>query len=313
MGNVPLNLRINSGTGQRSGGPGYGSYANGFTNPFGTVWFNDVNGAMSIYATGTSSSTPTPTSTPTSTPTPTTIPIPAPPPAPTPTPTPSPSTNNLAPLPTAWTESLTGQLGIGDPNYGDRIIYPVTFQGYTCLQLNSYLGRGPYGGLCGSADGEIDPAGWTSVNVGDTVVYSCWVWTGATTVGDFGSQSGANIGLDVYSSGGRCCQISNVNGIGTEVFDGVWINHQPVYDYRQTYIPWGSNGWVHLSMTWTVKSSYYYDNFATASNVFGEGAPSYAPVAFVPWIVRASANTASGNNFEGAAVYVRDAELYVNP
>ena len=70
MGNVPLNLRVNGGTGQRSGGPGYGSYAKGFTNPFGTVWFNDVTGAMSIYATGTSSSTPTPTPTPTSTPTP---------------------------------------------------------------------------------------------------------------------------------------------------------------------------------------------------------------------------------------------------
>ena len=59
MGNVAVNLAIVAGTGQRTGGPGYGSFANGFTNPFGTVWFNDVTGAMSIYATGTSSSTPT--------------------------------------------------------------------------------------------------------------------------------------------------------------------------------------------------------------------------------------------------------------
>ncbi len=63
MGNVPVNIRLNGGTGQRTGGPGYGSFANGFTNPFGTVWFNDVtDGAMSIYATG--SGSPTPTSTP---------------------------------------------------------------------------------------------------------------------------------------------------------------------------------------------------------------------------------------------------------
>ena len=64
MGNVALNLAVVSGTGQRTGGPGYSSYANGFANPFGTVWFNDVTGAMSIYATGTST-TPTPTPTPT--------------------------------------------------------------------------------------------------------------------------------------------------------------------------------------------------------------------------------------------------------
>ncbi len=57
MGNVPVNLVIVSGTGQRTGGPGYGSYTKGFTNPFGTIWFNDPTGAMSIYATSTSSST----------------------------------------------------------------------------------------------------------------------------------------------------------------------------------------------------------------------------------------------------------------
>jgi hypothetical protein len=52
MGNVPVNLALVAGTGQRTGGPGYGSYSNGFANPFGTVWFNDFTGAMSIYASG---------------------------------------------------------------------------------------------------------------------------------------------------------------------------------------------------------------------------------------------------------------------
>src|SRR5665648_315814 len=33
MGNVPVNLALVTGTGQRTGGPGYGSYANGFANP----------------------------------------------------------------------------------------------------------------------------------------------------------------------------------------------------------------------------------------------------------------------------------------
>src|SRR5665647_451125 len=68
MGNVPVNIAIVAGTGQRTGGPGDGSYANGFANPFGIIWFNDLAGAMSIYATGTSSQTPTNTPTPTSNP-----------------------------------------------------------------------------------------------------------------------------------------------------------------------------------------------------------------------------------------------------
>ena len=41
MGNVPVNIVIVTGTGQRTGGPGYSSYTNGFANPFGTIWFND--------------------------------------------------------------------------------------------------------------------------------------------------------------------------------------------------------------------------------------------------------------------------------
>ena len=108
MGNVPLNLAIVAGTGQRSGGPGYGSFANGFTNPFGTVWFNDVTGAMSIYATGTSHQPqlqpqePTPTLTQHQHHT-----------APRQIPNYS-SSNNLAPLPDGWTESITVQQGIGD-------------------------------------------------------------------------------------------------------------------------------------------------------------------------------------------------------
>jgi len=84
MGNVPVNIVIVTGTGQRTGGPGYSSYTNGFANPFGTIWFNDYTGAMSIYATGTSTSTPTPTTTPTPVPTSTPISDPTPAPAQTP-------------------------------------------------------------------------------------------------------------------------------------------------------------------------------------------------------------------------------------
>jgi hypothetical protein len=104
MGNVPVNIVIVAGSGQRTGGPGDGSYSNGFDNPFGTVWFKDLTGAMSIYAISTSSTTPKLTPTPDPTPaTPAILPLarPVPTAAPTATPSPTPKpTATLTPTPT---------------------------------------------------------------------------------------------------------------------------------------------------------------------------------------------------------------------
>jgi hypothetical protein len=49
MGNVPVNIREVAGAGQRDHNAA-SSYANGFANPFGTIWGTDNTGAMSIYA-----------------------------------------------------------------------------------------------------------------------------------------------------------------------------------------------------------------------------------------------------------------------
>ncbi len=49
MGNVPVNVMVVSGTGQRDHNA-VSSYASGFANPFGNIWGTDDRGAMSIYA-----------------------------------------------------------------------------------------------------------------------------------------------------------------------------------------------------------------------------------------------------------------------
>jgi hypothetical protein len=49
MGNVAVNVMEVSGTGQRDHNA-VSSYANGFANPFGSIWGTDDRGAMSIYA-----------------------------------------------------------------------------------------------------------------------------------------------------------------------------------------------------------------------------------------------------------------------
>jgi hypothetical protein len=294
LGNIPLNIAIVSGTGQRSGGPGYGSFAKGFTNPFGTVWFNDVAGAMSIYATGTSLSTPT--SAPIPTPTPTTTPIPTSTPITTQTLSSPIAGPNLASMPNGWTESITVQRGIGDPTFGSKIIYPVTQGGQTCMKLLAYSTY-PYTGTYGICDREIDSA-YRSIHPGDTIVFSAWLWTEASSIGDQSSKQGIGIALDAYGSGGRINQINNKNGIGTPDYSN------GVFDYDMGYLPWGSGGWVHFSMTWTVPSTLQTDSASNYSNSAGY---TVVPCGIIPEICGGSASPGQ----ERAAAYIYGTELYI--
>lgn len=110
MGDVNMVMQLVTGVGQRTAGPGYGNFASGFTNPFGTVWFNDPIGSISIYAVSNSNSvpTPTPTAPPNPTPTPTNPPTPTPqPPTPTPSPSPTPSPTPIPQV--SLTMGLSGQ------------------------------------------------------------------------------------------------------------------------------------------------------------------------------------------------------------
>jgi hypothetical protein len=61
LGDVPLNIMEVSGSGVRDDGPGLGSYASGFSNPFGLIWTEHTDGAMSIYAAASTTASPTPT------------------------------------------------------------------------------------------------------------------------------------------------------------------------------------------------------------------------------------------------------------
>lgn len=159
MGNVPINLRETTGAGQRTGGPGYGSYAKGFTNPFGTVWFNDFTGAMSIYASATTSTTPTATQTPTTTPTPT--------------------QTNLAPINDGLWYSDNGWISLPGSN--------VHYDTQTTYQSNPTWRIDP-GDNLGADHSGIYLTG------GDHVVMKCWIkTTGTPAIGN-----GARLGISWF-------------------------------------------------------------------------------------------------------------------
>ncbi len=180
MGNVPVNIMENPGTGQRDHNA-VSSYTAGFANPFGMIWGTDSNGAMSIYAVDPSSSNPTPTSTP--------------------TPTARPhehlrraqlqhrqqlqhltSGNNLEPL----SAFMQGNNVPIMPNGGNYASYDpsVTYNGNPSIQDTGNNPNNP--------EGEVDGA-WIPVSPGDHIVISVWVKTSASTSTDL--QSGATLGF----------------------------------------------------------------------------------------------------------------------
>ena len=201
-------------------------------------------------------------------------------------------------MPEGWTYSATGQRGIGDTTFGSKIIYPVTQGGQTCLKVLAY-GAYPYTGAFGPGDREMNAA-WTSVKPGDKVVFSAWIWTDTSTIGDTDSSHGVEIGMDAYGSGSRINQINNRNGVGTPDYSN------GVFDYTYVVVPWGSNAWVHLSMTWTVPNTLQTDGPSNYGNSAGYSA---VPCAIIPWMGAGSSNP----GHEGAAMYVYGTELYINP
>jgi hypothetical protein len=227
MGNVPINFAIVAGTGQRIAGPGSGSYAKGFANPFGTIWFNDVTGAMSIYAAGTSTSIPTPTSTPT----PTSAPPPAPPTAPTPTPTPTPNQNhytgtNVAPYPLWSYDDGNYPLNV---NWDPTVLAP---SGNPSMKISlSSLDR--------SWEADAWLPGLIPVSPGDRLIGLCLIKT------DGGA--GGRLGTDIYCS-------NSIDNVGTNAHGGQMAWEE---GYVMDYIPVSSNtNWQLLWFDFNLRDYY---------------------------------------------------------
>lgn len=220
---------------------------------------------------------------------------PSPSPSPSTYPSPPPSGSNLAVMPTFWEN--TGW-GIGSTIDGGAAssmdTYPVAYGGQTCIQMspNAYYISTRDGG--GVADCEMDGE-YTSVNVGDQIVFSAYIWTGSSTVGDNGNALlGGRIALDFYGAKGRICEIATPTGIPS----------YPSYPSSMTQmtVPFNSGGWVQVSMTFTVQSQYEADPWGgyTAGTMV-------TPTSFVPWISEFSTNLSA----ETAKAWIYDTTLYV--
>jgi len=222
---------------------------------------------------------------------------PSPSPSPSTYPSPPPSGSNLAVMPTFWEN--TGW-GIGSTIDGGAAssmdTYPVAYGGQTCIQMspNAYYISTRDGG--GVADCEMDGE-YTSVNVGDQIVFSAYIWTGSSTVGDNGNALlGGRIALDFYGAKGRICEIATPTGIPS-------YPNYPASMAQCTVSP-NSNGWVKVSLDFTVQSQYEADPWGGYT-----GGTMATPTAFIPWFAWYSSNISA----ETAHMYIYDTELYIIP
>jgi hypothetical protein len=202
------------------------------------------------------------------------------------------SSTNLCPIPPAafWSYPKSAGWGIGTPEYSSAYVYPMTKGGQTAVQMKPNSLYISYGFPDIS---ELDGV-WTRLYPGDVVVFKTWIWTDSSTIGSRDTSEGGAIGIDVYSSSSRICQINNIRGVGTpDISNGV-------YNWNMDIVNWGSGKWVLLSMTWTVGSSYQHD----------DGSGKYeTPVGCIPFINAISHSPST----ERASIYVYGTELYINP
>jgi hypothetical protein len=219
---------------------------------------------------------------------------------------------NLLPMPQGWDHNITGQRGLNDAQFPDQMQYPVSFDGYSdVFEFDNFGSLGsPYNGYTnnyngtngnGQCDREMDSA-WTAVSAGEKLHYACDIYTGSSTIGDNNDPNhGYLIEFDAYGSGGRIQQVTDYQGQGVLVRTVSGTSTDPSsYNYEKTTVPFGSGGWVHYTMDWTVPSTpIYYDGFGTATNQFGT---AYNVVA----VIVAMAGQSSDPSRETAPFYLRN-------
>jgi hypothetical protein len=294
MGNVPVNMMIVTGTGQRIAGPGAGSFGNGFTNPFGAIWGTDNSGAMSIYAAGTS--IPTSTSTPT------------PPPTPTPIPTTTPSSANLEPL-SAFYADMNGAAS----SYAS-LDNSVLHNGNPSIKVGPDYVRWTR---------EVDGA-WIRIHPGDHIVMSVWVKTdscpsstdpqgGACFGWDFETTTssaapGSLSIVDISSDGTQAGHPTGAErgwGVGTYGYSINGAAGLSEVNGNIVRVPWGTD-WTLIQWDFIVPSTYY--TYVTTGASF-PNAMACNPVqidTMVAWF--------EGRNlYDNSYAYFSEPKLYINP
>ena len=139
---------------------------------------------------------------------------------------------------------------------------------------------------------------WIELKPGDHIVFSVWIKTTASTIGDNSPQSGGRIGIDFYGSQGGISPIITPDG------------NPNSGDDDNTYVHWGTNTWTKMTMDFTVAPKYQYIYGSTGSTGQYPDGAMVTPTAIIPWMQVWSGPHGAADN---GVVWFADPVLYINP
>jgi hypothetical protein len=129
------------------------------------------------------------------------------------------------------------------------------------------------------------------VKPGDHILFTVWMKTSASTIGDNSSTSGIRFGIDFYDNNNRICAIQTPDGLENPT------------DWQLNFVNWGHD-WEQRIMDFTIPYQYAADGvlgYPTGQMV--------TPTQMIPWI-QAWSNT--NGNADNGTVWFAEAELYIN-
>lgn len=190
-------------------------------------------------------------------------------------------TGNLAVIPDAY-----------DLTYGTgpQIIYldyAETFNGQPSIRLERHVD-----GVDSNTGRECNTGGKT-IQPGNHIIYSCYMKTTPSGLGDTNPYSGARIGIDFYSGSTRIAGWQSATFPDTDT--GVRLN----------YVPWNTASWTKRTMEMTIPSTIAADAYSS----FGAGT-QVTPTAVILWLQVWSSSY--GPTDPGLAWFA-GAEFWVNP
>lgn len=192
---------------------------------------------------------------------------------------------NLAPIPEAWTTSNTGMhFGIG--GVANVVLdNQVTFSGSPSIRIDPVGSTDNYVQECNSK--------WSTIKPGDHIVFKVWIKPGPKVSGE--TDRGARIGIDFYGNGGR------IQGIQTP--DGTpWTTNGWPSNEDDNFVTWGSN-WKQIVMDFVVPATYQADYWPGQGYKTGDSA---IPTGIIPWL-QVCSSTKTGQ------AWFSNIELYINP
>jgi hypothetical protein len=193
------------------------------------------------------------------------------------------TSNNYADIPSYW---LIGEIW-NAPSYLD---YDVTHNGNPSIRMEK--------GLDDSKSREI-LAQPISIEPGDHIVFSVWMKTSTSSIGDNNSESGVRLGIDFKNDGNRITGSNSLDG-------SVWtpLGGYPSNGYLN-YVKWGSD-WELRTMDFIVPNQYVADGLSGGHPAGTMATPDTA----IPWI---QVWSNAYENADNGTAWFADAEFYVNP